>query len=132
MPIRPPVHNPYNAARERQTNARQQGYTPQWDKVSKLYRAQHPLCLGCEAIGDITPAQCVDHVIPHRGNAALMWDMGNLQPLCRWHHDMIKQQLEIMHMRGEITDHDLRIDSPIAVRISRKFREKDRGGGRIS
>ena len=36
----------------------------------------------------------VDHRIPHKGNAALFWDMGNLQTLSKEYHDKVKQAEE--------------------------------------
>lgn len=50
-----------------------------------------------------------------------MWDSTNLQPLCKWHHDVIKQQLELMHMRGEISENDLKIDSSIAIKLTKQL-----------
>jgi len=32
-------------------------------------------------------ATVVDHIRPHRGDAALFWDPSNWQPLCKEHHD---------------------------------------------
>lgn len=125
MPTRPPVFNA-NARRveyERSRGtARQQGYTTRWDRLSRHCRRAHPLCLGCLAVGDTTVTYCTDHIVPHKGDFARMWDVNNLQPLCKWHHDVIKQQLEQMHQRGEITDDDLRIDSAIAIRLTNQNR----------
>ena len=45
-------------------------------RVSFLIR--HPVCVHCHA----APASILDHVIPHRGNAALFWDETNWQALC--------------------------------------------------
>nr|DAE96978.1 MAG TPA: HNH endonuclease [Caudoviricetes sp.] len=32
--------------------------------------------------GEIVPATEVDHIIPHRGDQKLFWDMSNWQALC--------------------------------------------------
>ncbi|MBK9704528.1 MAG: HNH endonuclease [Betaproteobacteria bacterium] len=48
----------------------------------------------CEAAGRLTAASVVDHVVPHRGDQALFWDVGNWQPLCKPCHDGAKQSLE--------------------------------------
>ena len=39
------------------------------------------------AEGKVVPAIVVDHIIPHRGNQRLFWDMKNWQPLCKDCHD---------------------------------------------
>jgi 5-methylcytosine-specific restriction protein A len=126
MPTRPPVHNAGVARSEYEGtrgNARTaQGYTARWRRFSLQYRRAHPLCLGCLAVGDTTATYCTDHVVPHKGDLVLMWHTNNLQPLCKWHHDVIKQQLEQMHLRGEIKSNDLAIDSPIAMKLTREQR----------
>lgn len=60
----------------------QRGYNFKWQKSSKLYLKNSPICVRCER-----PAQVVDHIIPHRGNKELFWDMNNWQPLCKHCHD---------------------------------------------
>lgn len=65
----------------------QRGYDGHWRKLRKRYLAKHPLCVKCEQAGKLTPATVVDHIIPHRGNQALMWDEDNWQALCKPCHD---------------------------------------------
>jgi len=38
----------------------------------------------CSVCGD--EATQVDHIVPHRGNKELFWDVGNLQSLCQSCH----------------------------------------------
>ena len=40
----------------------------------------------CRGQGIVTAATEVDHVVPHRGDIALMFDLGNLQALCAHCH----------------------------------------------
>lgn len=54
----------------------------------------------CEDEGRLTPATIVDHIIPHRGDTALFWDTDNWQPLCKLHHDKVKQAEEKRQGRG--------------------------------
>lgn len=61
-------------------NAR--GYTYRWQKESKAFLREHPLCASCQAQGRITPATVVDHVVPHRGDMEKFWNRSNWQPLC--------------------------------------------------
>jgi predicted kinase len=41
----------------------------------------------CLAANKQTPADTVDHIIPHCGDYALFWDSGNYQSLCKKCHD---------------------------------------------
>jgi 5-methylcytosine-specific restriction enzyme A len=45
-----------------------------------------PLCVECQRLGRVTAASEVDHVIPHRGDPRLFWDVENLRGLCKQHH----------------------------------------------
>ena len=47
------------------------------------------------AKGIITAATVADHVTPHRGDYEAFWH-GELQSLCKFHHDKTKQR----HERG--------------------------------
>jgi 5-methylcytosine-specific restriction enzyme A len=42
------------------------------------------MCLG---VGRTEVATVVDHKVPHKGDAGLMWDQGNWQSLCATHHN---------------------------------------------
>jgi 5-methylcytosine-specific restriction protein A len=44
-------------------------------------------------MGRITAATIADHVVPHRGDVALFFG-GELQSLCKTHHDSAKQAFE--------------------------------------
>jgi 5-methylcytosine-specific restriction endonuclease McrA len=48
----------------------------------------------CQSNGRVTAAAVVDHIKPHRGDAALFWDVTNWQALCKQHHDSDKQRIE--------------------------------------
>jgi 5-methylcytosine-specific restriction enzyme A len=64
-------------------SARMHGlYDYQWAQASKRWLAEHPLCAEHLRQGKVHPAECVDHVIPHRGNRKLFWDRKNWQSLC--------------------------------------------------
>lgn len=68
--------------------SRQAMYNHQWGKASKAYLAMHPWCTECMKQGIYTPAEVVDHIKPHKGNATLFWDVTNWQGLCKHHHDV--------------------------------------------
>jgi 5-methylcytosine-specific restriction enzyme A len=77
------------AGKEHRPSATQRGYNSKWSKVSKEYRTRHPLCADPYALhkGRLVPGDLTDHIIPHRGDPALMWDeANNFQTLCRGCH----------------------------------------------
>ena len=52
-----------------------------WKKARAAFIAANPLCRGCEAQGNLTPARVVDHIIARsQGGAEL--DRRNFMPLC--------------------------------------------------
>nr|WP_244485255.1 HNH endonuclease signature motif containing protein [Pseudolabrys sp. Root1462] len=57
----------------------------------------------CEGQGLTVAATVVDHIIPHKGDQKLFWDIeGNWQPLCKFHHDSAKQAEEGRGYSGEV------------------------------
>ena len=67
--------------------AAQRGYDSRWRKARTWYLKRNPLCVECEKKGKLTPATVIDHVVPHRGDKELFWDMSNWQALCKPCHD---------------------------------------------
>lgn len=101
-------------------SARARGYNTRWQTASNTFKQRHPYCLGCQAIGKQVKADLVDHVEPHKGSTAKFWTTSLWQPSCRWHHDVIKQQLERKYEAGEITLADLWLNSKVAIALSRR------------
>lgn len=131
MPSKPKVFlpprrsSPFEDARfhdRARGTARQRGYTAEWDKASAWFKREHPLCLGCMATGRVAATTTVDHVLPHKGDRQRFWDRSRWQPACDWHHDTVKQQLEVMFARGEIGEADLWLDSAVAVALAQSLR----------
>jgi hypothetical protein len=106
------------AALPERGSARQRGYTARWDRASKGFLAAHPLCCGCVAAGFVVAATLTDHIVPHRGAAALFWDRDNWQPSCTWHHSAVKQALEERWVAGQLSADALRLDSPMALALA--------------
>ena len=76
-------------------------YGSTWRKIRARHLAKYPLCVFCGKRGIIEPATCVDHIIPHRQDEELFFDLDNLQSLCSGCHDGAKQALEKSgHLRG--------------------------------
>ena len=69
-------------------NSTQRGYGSRWQRARLAYLQKHPLCVYCQNAGRTTPADVVDHIIPHRGDKELFWDSSNWQPLCKKCHDI--------------------------------------------
>ncbi len=69
-------------------------YGVEWRKARALFLTDNPLCVMCSEVGMLKRAVIVDHRIPHRGNVVLFWDRANWQPLCKHHHDSVKQHHE--------------------------------------
>lgn len=57
-----------------------------WKRVRLKFLSQHPRCVMCLASGRQTPANEVDHIIPHCGDIGLFWDVDNYQSLCKRCH----------------------------------------------
>jgi 5-methylcytosine-specific restriction enzyme A len=85
LPKRPPafsgptIHTPQSRNREhgKRPSAAAMGYNARWRKARSVWLAKHPLCNVCKK-----PGKVVDHVVPHRGNKELFWDVSNWQTLC--------------------------------------------------
>ena len=100
-------------------SARERGYSTAWDKASAAYRRSHPLCVGCDAVGRVKATEVVDHIQPHHGDQTRFWDQANWQPLCTWHHSVVKQSLEFSYQQGRLPLSALRCDSPQAIALTR-------------
>jgi 5-methylcytosine-specific restriction enzyme A len=57
-------------------------YGYRWQKASKRFLAANPLCLECKKKGKLKASKVTDHIVPHKGNKELFWDINNWQPLC--------------------------------------------------
>ncbi|WP_285082717.1 HNH endonuclease [Kingella kingae] len=88
-----PSVKPADSWRGNKTSA-QRGYGHKWRKARQLFLQNHPLCVYCQRAGKITPANVVDHIVPHQGNQNLFWDNSNWQALCSRCHSSVKQKLE--------------------------------------
>jgi 5-methylcytosine-specific restriction protein A len=64
-------------------SAAKRGYGHRWRQLRDSVLKKEPLCRMCDAEGKVVAANEVDHIIPHKGDQALMFDRSNLQPLCK-------------------------------------------------
>ena len=78
----------YQRQDERRGTAASRGYDSRWAKARKTYLTRNPLCVTCSGRHIVRAATVVDHIIPHRGDQKLFWDVeGNWQALCKRCHD---------------------------------------------
>ena len=100
--------------------ARKRGYDRRWERASSDFKWRNPLCIGCQANGVERKADLVDHVRPHRGDQTLFWDISNWQPVCDWHHRVVKAELERRYFNGQIRVEELRLTSAVALALTRE------------
>nr|WP_245272486.1 HNH endonuclease signature motif containing protein [Mesorhizobium sp. LSHC414A00] len=72
-----------------------------WQRLREHQLATEPLCRMCLRTEDVTAADVVDHITPHKGDVELFHDPSNLQSLCKHHHDSAKQMIE--HGKSVVT-----------------------------
>ena len=70
-----------DASEVRRGTSTKRGYGHRWRKARRAYLYKHPFCVQCN-----TAANEVDHIIPHKGDWMLFWDMENWQALCKSCH----------------------------------------------
>ena len=75
-------------------SAAKRGYGRRWQGYRERYLREHPLCVMCQARGEIVAASVVDHIEPHKGDHRLFWKPENHQALCKRCHDSHKQRFE--------------------------------------
>lgn len=82
-------------------NSRKRGYTKAWERYRAAYLAkpENALCALRLDGGCAIRAECVDHIVPHKGDRVLFWDKGNHQPACL-HCNSVKRDKTI---KGERT-----------------------------
>jgi 5-methylcytosine-specific restriction enzyme A len=97
---------------------RERGYHSDWDSLARDFKVRYPLCLGCWAVGLETPTEFADHLVPLSFDRSGLLDPANLQPACRWHHDVCKRAMELRWKLKTISMWALRLDSPAAVQYT--------------
>lgn len=65
-----------------------------WRNLRQAHLEKEPLCRMCHAKGRVRLATIVDHIDPHKGDMVKFYNPRNLQSLCKWHHDSVKQAME--------------------------------------
>lgn len=66
-----------------------------WSVIRAEHLSRYPLCMMCEQMGLIVPAQIVDHCLSFDSGAdELARDSNNLTSLCKSHHDSITARFD--------------------------------------
>lgn len=85
--------------RKRRGTTAERGYGAKWQRFSKWYRREHPVCCNDLGVhpGIVKPTEVVDHFVPHRNDPALMYDLDNLRPRCKPCHDFKTGTMDTPH-----------------------------------
>ncbi len=79
MPTTPKTFQPRRPRIDRRGTKQERGYGGEWERISRMIRAEHPVCQICNA----APSVHTDHIIPFDGvNDPLRTDHNNLQAVC--------------------------------------------------
>jgi 5-methylcytosine-specific restriction enzyme A len=84
-----------------QTPVKQWYDSPRWKRRARRQFRIEPMCRMCAAQGITMAAEVVDHIVPHRGDWKLFWT-GEVQSLCKPHHDSAKRYIEQRGYSNEI------------------------------
>src|SRR6516164_402433 len=69
-------------------------FTKRWRALRKQQLQRQPLCERCLSRGILTPARVAYHRTPHRGDAVLFFDAGNIASSCKPCHDIDENRIE--------------------------------------
>ena len=83
-----------HTARLRAEPYRRWYWTARWKRLRAAHLRAEPCCRMCAERKRVTAGTIVDHIQPHKGNEALMWDPTNLQTLCDDCHQSDKRRIE--------------------------------------
>ena len=98
------------AYRRQRGSSNKRGYTYRWQQEREAYLIRYPLCVNClNTYKEIRTATEVDHIIPHKGNMKLFWDVSNWQGLCKSCHSKKTAQEQrnkknVGHVRSEVRE----------------------------
>jgi 5-methylcytosine-specific restriction enzyme A len=70
-------------------------HSKKWRRRSRTFLKHNPWCVICLKEGEHQVATICDHVQPHNGDEVAFW-CGEVQALCKLHHDGSKQREECL------------------------------------
>lgn len=71
-----------------------------WRRLRLRVLRAEPTCRACKAIGRVTPASEVDHILPRRERPELTYEVENLQPLCKPCHSRKTRREQELRRKG--------------------------------
>jgi len=91
MALKPYIPPKSDASKERRFSriddrqgSSERGYDANWTKVRKIHIDKHPYCARCGKLCDVGKQDSiVDHIIPVAVDKSKLYDLKNLQTLCR-------------------------------------------------
>lgn len=63
-----------------------------WVKLRKGFLLKNPFCVICGRTGFVSKSTTVDHMVDHKGDLTLFWDVDNMQALCTPCHNRKTRQ----------------------------------------
>lgn len=97
-----PKHKPKRTSRRTSAEYHSWYSLTVWtDDLRPTQLLREPFCRECARQGVRTWATVVDHVEPHRGDWTKFIDRGNLQSLCKYHHDQKTAREQAQERRKE-------------------------------
>ena len=81
-----------------------------WQARREEQLDKEPYCKFCKEDGKDRVATIADHIVPHKGDVDLFFK-GELQSLCKWHHDTSKQQVETRGYRSGFDNEGYPLDA---------------------
>lgn len=108
-----------------QRSAFDRGYDKRWQRTSRAHLRKYPRCgdrppdapqtadSECQAQGRVVAATVTDHIVPHRGNARLLWASSNRQSLCATCHGKKSARERLSAASGRRRSDDRGALSPI-------------------
>lgn len=97
-----PKHKPKRTSRRTSAEYHSWYSLTVWtDDLRPTQLLREPFCRECARRGVRTWATVVDHVEPHRGDWTKFIDRGNLQSLCKHHHDQKTAREQAQERRKE-------------------------------
>ena len=86
MPKLPPKAKPLKKAKKAKTISNKVHASYRWERLSKTYRAHHPICQRCKYLDNVTQTSCekisVHHIEMINNAPHLAYDWDNLLSLC--------------------------------------------------
>lgn len=72
-------------------SAAQRGYDSRWQRLRAKWLKANPLCAYCLKAGKRQLGSHVGHIVPHKGDRALFYNLANLETVCFHHKNAAKQ-----------------------------------------